>query len=642
MLLLIKQKVISTTKELSGLSTTLKIACLISITISSLVVLFIIAAMQTRNVMFSYGNNTCVSHVLFLPDIFKINNNDYFNVVNSDYIKIGNINLFSNQTCFISKSEPKTGIYELKTPVLSSYISRIVFKLTIEEPPIIDTEKPLSIPLAVDSPLLLPISETDKVFKYTVNINNSTLECENLEKYIKCPLNILSLSKGKEYNIRINRLFDNLLVQTIIDQAIQTQSELLISSASVSNEQTLYDNTKEFNFTFNKNIKDTTAILTDTTNNKSYELKTTIQKQLVTFTSINELAREAKYILTLSTVIADDGTTLLQQQQFTFNTAGGPKFISSDAGTYGLSLNKTITLTFDQNINTNQNIASFIYVNGISSQIWKKDNKVYISYTNAQSCANISISINPGILNNYGFVQSKSWSINTKTLCRTAFSIGNTVEGRSIMAYKFGNGSENILFVGSIHGNEYSSKYLMEDWMDELERNYSNISQNKTLIVIPILNIDGFVGGSRYNSNGIDLNRNFPANDWQTDVYSLTNQLLPGAGGYTPLSEPESQALANLSSTLHPKLAMTFHSAAGYAIGNQAGNSANLAANYAALSGYSNMTGVSGSFSYPITGSYDDWLRDAHNITSVLIELSSNSSSQFSKNKSALWLMANS
>ena len=87
---------------------------------------------------------------------------------------------------------------------------------------------------------------------------------------------------------------------------------------------------------------------------------------------------------------------------------------------------------------------------------------------------------------------------------------------------------------------------------------------------------------------------------------------------------------------------MSFHGSAGYAIANQAGDSAALASIYSQLSGYSNMTGNSSAFSYSITGTYDDWMRENYGFTSVLIELSSNSSSEFSRNKTALWAMARS
>jgi hypothetical protein len=91
---------------------------------------------------------------------------------------------------------------------------------------------------------------------------------------------------------------------------------------------------------------------------------------------------------------------------------------------------------------------------------------------------------------------------------------------------------------------------------------------------------------------------------------------------------------------LSPRLTMSFHSSAGYVIGNQAGDHANLASIYLQLSGYENMTGVSDAFSYPITGTYDDWMREKYGFTNVLVELSGNNDYEFYRNINALWTMA--
>jgi hypothetical protein len=104
----------------------------------------------------------------------------------------------------------------------------------------------------------------------------------------------------------------------------------------------------------------------------------------------------------------------------------------------------------------------------------------------------------------------------------------------------------------------------------------------------------------------------------------------------------ESQALASYTIALQPRLVMSYHSQAGYAMGNLAGDSAALAATYAKLSGYKNTTGSTSAFGYAITGSYDDWLAEIQGITSVLVELTSHTNSEFSRNKPAMWAMARS
>jgi hypothetical protein len=84
---------------------------------------------------------------------------------------------------------------------------------------------------------------------------------------------------------------------------------------------------------------------------------------------------------------------------------------------------------------------------------------------------------------------------------------------------------------------------------------------------------------------------------------------------------------------------MSYHAAAAYAIGNQCGNSASKAATYAQSTGYQNMTGVGGAFSYEITGTYDDWICERLGLPSVLIELATQFSAEFDRNRDAMWAM---
>lgn len=83
--------------------------------------------------------------------------------------------------------------------------------------------------------------------------------------------------------------------------------------------------------------------------------------------------------------------------------------------------------------------------------------------------------------------------------------------------------------------------------------------------VVLAVNPDGCQLGLRANANGVDLNRNFPAANWQTgetvyrwnsaaedrDVVLLT--------GETPGSEPETQALCQLIHRIHPAWVVSFH-----------------------------------------------------------------------------------
>jgi len=78
------------------------------------------------------------------------------------------------------------------------------------------------------------------------------------------------------------------------------------------------------------------------------------------------------------------------------------------------------------------------------------------------------------------------------------------------------------------------------------------------------VNPDGLIRGTRGNASGVDLNRNFPTADWQSDpVFHRSTlddprdvALSPGSG---PGSEPEVRALVRLIEELKPEAVVALH-----------------------------------------------------------------------------------
>ena len=70
-----------------------------------------------------------------------------------------------------------------------------------------------------------------------------------------------------------------------------------------------------------------------------------------------------------------------------------------------------------------------------------------------------------------------------------------------------------VLVIGGIHGDEYSSVSVIIKWMKILDKNHTGLFHWR---FIPTANPDGLlkVKSQRQNSNGVDLNRNFPTADW--------------------------------------------------------------------------------------------------------------------------------
>jgi murein peptide amidase A len=122
------------------------------------------------------------------------------------------------------------------------------------------------------------------------------------------------------------------------------------------------------------------------------------------------------------------------------------------------------------------------------------------------------------------------------------------------------------LLTAAQHGEEAVTALLARRLLEHVPGDQS------AWAVIPVLNPDGLLAGTRQNDAGVDLNRNFPASTWQPGesfTYppgidpSLrrpehrTNRSSPGA---QPGSEPETRALMELVQRLRPPLVIDLHS----------------------------------------------------------------------------------
>ncbi len=612
--------------------------------IFALVLLIIsgLAITQETQVQFSYGDKTCVNQLSYLPGAIDVGDaNSDFDIQTDNYIKFGKIRLFSMRTCFSARKAPSVGSVRQNTVLFSGLFTSKIYKIDVPEPPTLALS-PLSEPISTQKPLKIELSDEDKVFGYQLQINDKTTDCPSKGSAIYCNVSSLGLAQGENYAIKLIRSFNKQIFATLINKSITTLAPTAVVGSSISQGQIVYDKPKIFTFDFDKDILKAAVKLEKNSNGQSATIETqaTVNGKRISLSTQNDLDRESSYLFTIDNLEAKDGSTLLEPYELNFSVSGGPSVTSVNVGSYGVSQTKTIVLTFDQQLSNSQSATSFVSVSGVSAAISRSGNQVMISYNNAPFCSDIAIRVNSGLKSIYDIAQTGSWSYSTRTICHTVSTIGYSKEGRSILAYYFGSGSQTVLYTGAIHGNEFSTKYLMEAWINELEINARSIPSTRRIVVVPSINPDGIAYGRRYNSGGIDLNRNFQTDDWQSDIYSITNQPLPGGGGVSAMSEPETQAIAALTISLQPRLTMSFHSSASYAIGNQYGDSAALANTYSRLTGYRNMTGVSGAFSYPITGTYDDWIRERCGLTSVLIELSSSTNSEFSRNRTALWTMA--
>lgn len=119
-----------------------------------------------------------------------------------------------------------------------------------------------------------------------------------------------------------------------------------------------------------------------------------------------------------------------------------------------------------------------------------------------------------------------------------------------------------VLVLGGIHGDEYSSVSILFKWMSRLDRNHSGLFHWK---VVPLLNPDGLLRekSQRMNANGVDLNRNFPTQNWEEESRDYwvrrTSSNPRRYPGPEPLSEPESRWLYREIERFRPTVIVSVH-----------------------------------------------------------------------------------
>ena len=176
---------------------------------------------------------------------------------------------------------------------------------------------------------------------------------------------------------------------------------------------------------------------------------------------------------------------------------------------------------------------------------------------------------------------------------RRVVTVGTTVLGRSIEAIhfvppKYAKPRPAALLFAAIHGDEPVSQLMLERLADELiER-----PPGRDTWIVPCLNVDGMLAGTRNNANDIDLNRNFACASWGTNR----------RGGYhpgrAPEDQPETKALVELIDRVQAHRIISVH--ATYRMVNWDGAGEQLAKDMSERCGYP----VEHDMGYPTPGSF--------------------------------------
>jgi murein peptide amidase A len=171
---------------------------------------------------------------------------------------------------------------------------------------------------------------------------------------------------------------------------------------------------------------------------------------------------------------------------------------------------------------------------------------------------------------------------------------GKSVAGELIPAFKTDHTTGRHLYLmAGTHGDEVEGVYVTQmlfDWLREQDLPYP-------MVVIPILNIDGYRAGTRVNANGVDLNRNYPSKDWTPEAREP--KYYPGTA---PLSEPENKFLDDLFQKYPPAIILSFHSWKPFI--NYNGDCKDVAEHLASFNSYSICDDIEG---HPTPGSLGEY-----------------------------------
>jgi len=234
--------------------------------------------------------------------------------------------------------------------------------------------------------------------------------------------------------------------------------------------------------------------------------------------------------------------------------------------------------------------------------------------------------------------------------------IGVSLEGRDIVAYHYGEGETEILFVGGIHGGySWNTTLVAHEAMDYFKDNLDVVPKNVKVTIIPVLNPDGLykvLGTStirfsqsdvspsqvvqvsgRFNANDVDLNRNFDC-DWQVEG---TWQSRKVSGGDKAFSEAESQAIQQYVEAQKLKAVIVWYSAAGGVFASNChtgilSETRVLTNTYADASGY--LAYEDFDF-YQVTGDMVNWLAKKQ-IPAISVLLTNHIDTEWTKNRAGI------
>lgn len=140
---------------------------------------------------------------------------------------------------------------------------------------------------------------------------------------------------------------------------------------------------------------------------------------------------------------------------------------------------------------------------------------------------------------------------------------GSSAQGVPLLAWWPTTPTPTRIVWAAIHGEEVVTLQALHQALRTIH------ADDACAVVVPVVNPDGVLLGTRQNARGVDLNRNFDSAAWRPDP---SPTFWPSANtrraefrtqisspGERAGSEPETQALCRLIEAIQPELAIDFH-----------------------------------------------------------------------------------
>jgi hypothetical protein len=143
---------------------------------------------------------------------------------------------------------------------------------------------------------------------------------------------------------------------------------------------------------------------------------------------------------------------------------------------------------------------------------------------------------------------ARLWRVEVPPKKADSTRLGKSLQGRPIDLVRAGSPltGRTVLVIGCMHGAECAGTAIVDQLKRESPTGFE-------LLLVKDVNPDGHDAGTRGNSRGVDLNRNFPYR-WQPSERSS-----PEYSGKGLLSEPEARAAADLIRRLRPDVTIWYH-----------------------------------------------------------------------------------